>query len=136
LSMATPEQIIELEAFDGWRGAISCDNLAATFSPELAVLNSAGATPRWHPRITRSHPRPWRSHHWSARSRIPSPRSALRIGERRPGLAIGAADSPFPVRGPLTRIPASHRSKAVQASYALEGEISLPPPGARRPRFP
>ena len=46
---------------------------------------------------------------------IPSPRSALRIGERCPGLAIGAADSPFPVRGPLTRIPASHRSKAVPA---------------------
>jgi hypothetical protein len=34
--MLTPEQIIELEAFDGWRRAISCDNLAATFSPELA----------------------------------------------------------------------------------------------------
>jgi hypothetical protein len=134
--MLTPEQIIELEAFDGWRRAISCDNLAATFSPELAGPQFSRRDAALAPQDHTMHPRPWRSHHWSARSRIPSPRSALRIGERRPGLAIGAADSSFPVRGPLTRIPASHGSKAVHASYALEGEISLPPPGARRPRFP
>jgi urease accessory protein len=36
--MTTPEQIIALEAFDGGQRAISCNNLAATFSPALADI--------------------------------------------------------------------------------------------------
>jgi hypothetical protein len=67
--MLTAALIIELEAFDGWRRAISCDDHTLA-SPAVAIAS----------------------------------------------LVRPIARPVTPMLGPLTRIPASHHSKAVQAS--------------------